>query len=168
LILGICNGFQVLVKTGLLPGTNDSGPAISTTLTWNDSHRYEDRWVHLSVDKSRSLFSPKGKSILHLPVAHGEGRFTTTSQEDIDALKMREQIVFRYVNADGSKPSYPANPNGSLGDIAGICDGTGQVLGLMPHPERALFPWHHPDWSRRLRSVGDGASLFDAAVAAMK
>ena len=168
LLLGICNGFQVLVKTGLLPGKDEAGASITATLTWNDSHRYEDRWVHLQSPPNRCVMVPKDLPIIQLPVAHGEGRFTTPSLRELESLRSRSQIVFQYVNRDGSEPLYPENPNGSIGHVAGICDGTGQVLGLMPHPERALFFWHHPDWSRRPRIEGDGAAIFRAAVSAMK
>jgi len=169
LLLGICNGFQVLVKTGLLPGARPDGTPRHATLTWNDSHRYEDRWVHLSVDPGLCVFAPKGREFLHLPVAHGEGRFTVADEGLIDELVERHQAVFRYIDTSGATPEYPENPNGSMGHVAGICDPTGQVLGLMPHPERALFPWHHPAWTREpKRDEGDGASLFRAAVQAMR
>lgn len=169
LVIGICNGFQVLVKTGLLPGARPDGTPRHATLTWNDSHRYEDRWVHLSVDPGLCVFAPKGRELLHLPVAHGEGRFTVADEGLIDELVERHQAVFRYIDTSGATPEYPENPNGSMGHVAGICDPTGQVLGLMPHPERALFPWHHPAWTREpKRDEGDGASLFRAAVQAMR
>ena len=169
LLLGICNGFQGLGKTGLLPGARPDGTPRHVTLTWNDSHRYEDRWVHLSVDPGLCVFAPKGREFLHLPVAHGEGRFTVADEGLIDELVERHQAVFRYIDTSGATPEYPENPNGSMGHVAGICDPTGQVLGLMPHPERALFPWHHPAWTREpKRDEGDGASRFRAAVQAMR
>ncbi|MAB88554.1 MAG: hypothetical protein CMJ90_03735 [Planctomycetes bacterium] len=99
----------------------------------------------------------------------GEGRFTVADEGLIDELVERHQAVFRYIDTSGATPEYPENPNGSMGHVAGICDPTGQVLGLMPHPERALFPWHHPAWTREpKRDEGDGASLFRAAVQAMR
>ncbi|MAG55566.1 MAG: phosphoribosylformylglycinamidine synthase I [Planctomycetes bacterium] len=169
LMLGICNGFQVLVKTGLLPGVGADGASRHATVTWNDSHRYEDRWVHLTVDAGLCVFAPRDRSTLTLPVAHGEGRFTVGADAEIESLAAARQVVFRYVASDGTPPHYPANPNGSMGHVAGICDPTGQVLGLMPHPERALFPWHHPAWTRDgSREEGDGAALFRAAVKAMR
>jgi len=169
LMLGICNGFQVLTKTGILPGAGADGRPRDATLTWNDSHRYEDRWVRLSVDPGLCVFAPRGRERLHLPVAHGEGRFTVADAALIPELAAAHQVVFRYVSEDGSDPEYPVNPNGSMGHVAGICDPTGQVLGLMPHPERALFPWHHPAWTREPeRAEGDGAGLFRAAVQAMR
>ncbi len=170
LVLGICNGFQVLVKTGLITLKTDAGgSAPVATLAWNDSHRYEDRWVHLQVDPLLCVMAPRDRGHLALPVAHGEGKFVTRDPAATQALALAHQAVFRYVNEDGSEPGYPANPNGSMGHIAGVCDATGQVLGLMPHPERAIFPWHHPAWTREPhRREGDGATLFRAAVAAMR
>jgi phosphoribosylformylglycinamidine synthase len=169
LILGICNGFQVLVNSGLLPGATPDRRPIRATLHGNDSDRYEDRWVHLAVDGERCLFAPPNGRILEFPVAHAEGRFTVADPSEIEALIAANQAVFRYVEADGSPPRYPSNPNGSMGDIAGICDASGQVLGLMPHPERALFPWNHPCWTREEpRGEGDGLALFRAAVTAMR
>lgn len=169
LMLGICNGFQVLVKTGLLPGAAADGTPRHATLTWNDSHRYEDRWVHLSVDPGLCVFAPRDRTSLHLPVAHGEGRFTVQDAAQIDELASNHQVVFRYTDENGQAPRYPANPNGSMGHVAGICDPTGQVMGLMPHPERALFSWHHPSWTREPdRTEGDGTSIFRAAVQAMR
>jgi phosphoribosylformylglycinamidine synthase len=169
LILGICNGFQVLVKTGLLPGSGQDGAPRHATLAWNDSHRYEDRWVHLAVDPALCVMAPSRRDRLHLPVAHGEGRFTVADPALISDFHEAHQLVFRYVEEDGSEPIYPANPNGSMGNVAGLCDPTGQILGLMPHPERALFPYNHPAWTREPpRPEGDGASLFRAAVQAMR
>jgi phosphoribosylformylglycinamidine synthase len=168
LILGICNGFQVLVKTGLLTLNEAQGKAIPLTLHWNDTHRYEARWVHVSVDPALCVMAPRDRARMELPVAHGEGKLLGGSPAFLGRALETHQAVFRYCNADGSEPTWPANPNGSTGHIAGLCDSTGQVLGLMPHPERAFFPWHHPRWTREApRKEGDGASLFAAAVAAM-
>lgn len=169
LVLGICNGFQVLSKTGLLPVRGHEAEASTTTLAWNDSHRYEDRWVDLQIDPALCVMAPRDRSHVRLPVAHGEGKFVARDPAVLRDLLSAHQAVFRYVNEDGSAPEYPANPNGSEGHVAGICDPTGQVLGLMPHPERALFPWNHPSWTREpSRAEGDGACLFRAAVAAMR
>ena len=169
LMLGICNGFQVLVRTGLLPEGLAGGGRQTATLSWNDSHRYEDRWVHLRVDAERCLLAPPALERVSLPVGHGEGRFTMKDEESIEQLIRNHQAVFRYVNEDGSEPSYPADPNGSMGHIAGVCDPSGRILGLMPHPDRALFPWNHPRWTREEdRRDGDGVWLFKAAVAAMR
>jgi phosphoribosylformylglycinamidine synthase len=155
LVLGICNGFQVLVKTGLLPGPAGKGQTV--TLTDNVSHRYEDRWVELSVPTDRCVFVERGETY-SFPIAHAEGKFVAP-EETLNELDERCQVVFR----------YGRNPNGSMRDIAGICDETGRVLGLMPHPERHLEPWHHPFWTRRgLAAEGDGLRFFRNAVAAVR
>ena len=169
LILGICNGFQVLVKTGILPGARKQGPTQAATIAWNDSNRYEDRWVDLAVDGQRCLMAPTHLEKISLPVGHAEGRFTVSEPGMIEELVAEHQAVFRYLGSEGKPARYPENPNGSMGDIAGICDQSGQVLGLMPHPDRALFCWQHPRWHRDGKpEVGDGCSLFKAAVDALR
>jgi len=166
LVLGICNGFQILVKTGLLPALRGPGEA---TLTTNDSNRFEDRWVHLEVVSDRSPFVERGDRI-RCPVAHAEGKFVTRDEDVLTRLEENGQVVFRYVGPNGSPdPAYPLNPNGSRNAVAGICDPTGRILGLMPHPERNLEPTHHPSWTRSgLAEEGDGARLFRNAVAAAR
>jgi phosphoribosylformylglycinamidine synthase subunit PurQ / glutaminase len=170
LVLGVCNGFQVLVKTGLLPGSAPAGERpVRATLAWNDSHRYEDRWVRLRTDATKSVFIEKDGVEIELPVAHGEGRFTVASDADLRALESDGRIALRYVSSDGGPAAYPANPNGSAGDVAALSDATGRILGLMPHPERFLFPYQHPRWTREpARAEGDGVSIFRAAVRALR
>ncbi len=169
LVLGICNGFQVLIKTGLLPGRLANGAEVQATLYWNDSHRYEDRWVRVRTNGARCVFVETDGATLELPVAHGEGKFVTRTEDDLRALEESGQVWLTYVAADGGKPVYPENPNGSMGDVAGVCDATGRVMGLMPHPERFLFGYQHPRWTRGPeRSEGDGLSVFRAAVRAMR
>jgi phosphoribosylformylglycinamidine synthase len=177
LVIGICNGFQVLVKSGILPGTADGGPAQSVTLTFNGSARYEDRWVHLGIRSGKCVFT-RGIERLYLPVAHGEGRFTDgrSGGKMIDELKMNDQVVVVYCDESGEEAggSFPANPNGSEADIAGICDSTGRVFGMMPHPERFLHFTHHPNWTRAKASAlregrtlpdeGEGLKIFQNAV----
>lgn len=162
LVLGICNGFQILVKTGLLPSS-----AGRATLTWNDSFRFEERWVLLEAATDHSPFIRKGDRIF-CPVAHGEGKFIAGSQETLEQIEAGGQVAFRYVGRDGSPdPEYPHNPNGSMNAIAGICDETGRILGLMPHPERHIEPFHHPRWTREaLTGEGDGLKFFRNAVLA--
>ena len=151
LVLGICNGFQVLVKTGLLPGPGELGQRV--TLTHNESHRYQCEWVELDAPSDRCVFVKKGERYT-FPIAHAEGRFIAPAAT-VNALRDEGQIVFR----------YRRNPNGSMGDIAGICDATGRILGLMPHPERNLEPWHHPAWTREGLSPDPcGLRLFRHAV----
>lgn len=146
LILGICNGFQTLVKAGLLPGTSaagDDGASASTdqrrvTLTHNESGRFECRWVHLEVNANAQAGWLSGiDDLIHCPVAHGEGRFMVDDPTVVSELDSSGLVAFSYVGADGGSAGggYPLNPNGSVADIAGICDYTGQVVGLMPHPE---------------------------------
>jgi phosphoribosylformylglycinamidine synthase subunit PurQ / glutaminase len=168
LVIGICNGFQVLVKTGLLPGKVGER-VIQATLSWNDSHRYEDRWVRVRANASRCVFIEKGVSFLELPAAHGEGRFLTRADDDIQTLERNGQIVLTYADAQGGIAKYPENPSGSPHGIAGVCDETGRIFGLMPHPERFLMPWQHPRWTREPpRAEGDGLSIFRAAVKALR
>jgi phosphoribosylformylglycinamidine synthase I len=147
LIIGICNGFQVLVKLGLLPAMHGKREQ-TASLICNDSGRYEDRWVYLKTRKSRSVIIRNVDKPIHIPVAHAEGKFITSNEKMLKQLFAEEQVVFQYVSAKGTLAGYPANPNGSLRNIAGICDSTGQVLGMMPHPERAILHTHYPNWRR--------------------
>jgi phosphoribosylformylglycinamidine synthase I len=163
LILGICNGFQVLIKSGVL--LNASGEEPIATLTWNDSGKFEDRWVQLKADGQKCVFL-RGVTRMDLPVAHAEGKFVTGSTQQLARLVDGGQVVLQYTDATGSiDVSYPANPNGSQAGAAGICDETGRVLGLMPHPERNIAPTHHPQWTRRgTDQPGDGLRMFQNAV----
>jgi len=163
LIIGICNGFQVLSKAGLLPEITLADSQV--TLASNDSGKFEDRWIHLRVNDSPSVFARGLKKQITLPVAHAEGKFVPRDSGVLERLGSNRQIVFQYVTPAGEKPSYPDNPNGSVDDIAGICDPSGRVLGLMPHPERHIDPTHHPQWTRLgLADEGDGLALFRNAV----
>ena len=162
LIIGICNGFQVLVKTGLLPGINRWQQ--EATLTFNDSHKFEDRWTYLKAPSSRSVLVEDGESI-YLPVAHAEGKFVCEDASTLQRLSDNGQVVFRYVDPEGRAAGYPWNPNGSVDNIAAICDPTGRVLGMMPHPERHVLPYQHPRWTREgLKDEGDGLRIFRRAV----
>ena len=169
LIIGICNGFQVLVKTGLLPGdlgknVAASGNAQTVTLTNNDSDKFEDRWVHLAARSKKCVFL-QSPARIYLPVAHGEGKFVAKDPAVLEALKETDQIAFQYTNAEGGEPSYPDNPNGSEDHIAGITDPTGRILGLMPHPERHIHRTHHPQWTRLPADRElDGLAIFANAV----
>ncbi len=146
LIIGICNGFQILVNLGLLPALKNNYGEREVALTFNNSARYECRWVHLKKQSDLSVFA-KNLDILHVPVAHGEGKFYATS-EVLKELSENKQIVFRYAlqNGDLADGVFPYNPNGSVSDIAAICDKSGRILGMMPHPERALFFANAPDF----------------------
>lgn len=153
LILGICNGFQVLLKAGLLLQPDDEGAL--ATLTHNDSGLFVDRWVVLDVFPGNCPFL-KGLTRLEVPIAHGEGKFVTRQDWIAKGLVQSGQAVLRYVE----------NPNGSQENIAGICDVTGRVFGLMPHPERHILPTQHPRWTRQesLPEEGEGLVLFRNAV----
>jgi phosphoribosylformylglycinamidine synthase I len=171
LIIGICNGFQVLVKLGLLPGTGQAEggdrPALKqeAALTYNESGKFEDRWVHLKLDPdNRCVFTAGLKETIYLPVRHGEGRFIPRDAELLNELRNNGQIVFRYVDAEGRPAGYPANPNGAVDNIAGICDPTGRVFGLMPHPEVFIRPSEHPHWTRGGVTEADGTRIFQNAV----
>ncbi len=174
LILGICNGFQVLMNSGILlpPALAGDGAALSpATLTWNDSGKFEDRWVNLQVASDKSVFL-SGIESLYLPIAHAEGKFVARDDQQLNDLDKAGRLVLRYVN-DGAAAGngagavpYPSNPNGSQRNVAGLSDSTGRVLGLMPHPERHIDPTQHPRWTRGdANEVGDGLAVFANAVA---
>ena len=164
LILGICNGFQTLTKAGFLPSFHKNDQ--DATLTFNDSNRFEDRWVYLKVCSNKSLFiKDQDMPALYLPVAHGEGKFITRNETVLNTILMNHQVIFQYVNECGEETGYPWNPAGSIQNIAGICDPTGQVLCMMPHPERHVEPTQHPRWTRSgLKEWGDGFVIFKNAV----
>jgi phosphoribosylformylglycinamidine synthase subunit PurQ / glutaminase len=164
LVLGVCNGFQIMIKAGLLPwGKVDvAGAHQDATLAWNDCGRFEDRWVHLQAGSDKCVFIRKGE-VLALPIAHGEGKFTPRDDSVLATLRGNDQVALRYVDASGSPGPFPVNPNGSVDDIAGLCDPTGRVLGLMPHPERFVDITQHPTWTRGNVKRADGRLLFDNA-----
>ena len=171
-ILGICNGFQVLVEAGLLPGFDESSDLPQASLATNTPIGYRCMWVQLkSENKGKCVFTRKIKesTILRLPIAHGEGRFTFEKKKEKDYLKRlheNDQLVFRYCNEEGehAEGKFPINPNGAFHDIAGICDSSGTIFGLMPHPERAYYGWQQPDWTKRERvaKYGDGRRIFES------
>lgn len=153
LILGICNGFQVLIKSGvLLPDDAQGEPA---TLTWNVSGRYQDRWAELVVEPGPCVFL-RGLSELYLPIAHAEGKFVPRDDQVLAQLQAAGQLALKYRGE---------SPNGSIANVAGVCDETGRVFGLMPHPERHIDLTHHPRWTRgEGRDPGDGFAIFQNAV----
>lgn len=164
LVLGICNGFQVLVKTGILPGNNSTGNQQEVTITNNDSGKFEDRWVYLAPQTDKCVFIEPGRQI-YLPVAHAEGKIITKDNAALDQLKSAGHVAFKYVGENGNEGAYPLNPNGSMNSIAGLTDTTGRILGLMPHPERFVRPTHHPHWSRlKEKPASDGITIFNNAV----
>lgn len=164
LVIGICNGFQILVKTGLLPGGRPDAPQ-DVTLTWNDSGKFEDRWTCLKSEFSVCIWTQGIDEMLELPVAHGEGKFVPKDQHVLEQLVGFGQIVFHYCDRDEQEAGYPWNPNGSVGNIAGICDPTGRIFGLMPHPERHAAGVQHPRWTREgAKQAGDGLHIFRNGV----
>jgi phosphoribosylformylglycinamidine synthase len=162
LILGICNGFQALLKAGLLIPPDEDGPL--ATLTYNASGKFEDRWIYLRATPGKCVFL-EGYERLHVPVAHGEGKFICREPWILNGLEQAGQVVLYYVDHEGRPGPYPINPNGSQADVAGVCDISGRVLGLMPHPERHVLPEQHPRWTREgLAEEGGGLRLFRNAV----
>jgi phosphoribosylformylglycinamidine synthase len=169
LILGICNGFQILIKSGvLLPDRADEPIA---TLTLNDSGKFEDRWVQLRVASSKCVFLA-GIERMYLPVAHAEGKFVARDEATLAKLDAAGQLVLRYafspepqtLNPEPTSVPYPACPNGAQLAVAGLSDESGRVFGLMPHPERHIDPMQHPRWTRERRERGDGLAVFENAV----
>ncbi len=168
-VIGICNGFQALVKSGFLPGSVpgiERADAIHATLTRNASNRFECRWVWLEPDPdSPCVFTRELKEQVTCPVAHGEGRFVPRDDATLQALQAHHMVALRYCSAAG-KPGpagYPANPNGSVADIAGICSPSGTVFGLMPHPEDHIFAEQHPRWTRGERG-NLGLAIFQSGI----
>ncbi|MEM2642495.1 MAG: phosphoribosylformylglycinamidine synthase subunit PurQ [Thermoproteota archaeon] len=166
LILGICNGFQVLVEAGILPG-DGINETPSVALANNSSARYECRWIWLRVENNQTPFTltMKKGDILNIPIGHAEGRFLA-DENTLERLKNNSQIVFRYVlpNGEDANGIYPYNPNGSTYDIAGICNEKGNVMGMMPHPERAFFGWQLHEWGKVPPEKGDGRKIFESIV----
>lgn len=165
LVIGICNGFQVLVKAGMLPNLKGDLITIESTLTLNDSAKFEDRWVYLKRSANKCVWTKGIDEVIQLPVAHGEGKFIPKDDSVLNALKKEGLIVFEYTDESGKRKGYPVNPNGSVENIAGICDRTGRIFGLMPHPERHITPYQGPGWTRKkTKRFGDGFSIFKNGV----
>jgi phosphoribosylformylglycinamidine synthase len=171
IIIGICNGFQILVKSGLLPNISGDFGTIEATLTLNDSARFEDRWVYLKQtanskqQTTRCIWTKGIDRVIEMPVAHGEGKFIPRDRATLEKMKKLGLVALEYVDEKGGRAGYPYCPNGSVENIAGICDPTGRVFGLMPHPERHVSPYQHPLWTRRVRpKYGDGFMIFKNGV----
>ena len=164
LALGVCNGFQVLVESGLFDACDEEGQR-DIALTFNESNHYECRWVTLEALDCACPWIVAGET-MPVPVAHAEGRFVVRDERTLERLVAQGQIALRYTTAaGGDEVPYPLNPNGSLSNIAGICDPSGRVLGLMPHPERNLDPWAHPLWTRMgERDEGEGLAFYRRLV----
>jgi phosphoribosylformylglycinamidine synthase len=165
LTLGICNGFQVLTKAGLLPNTGGSGSP-QASLIHNNSGRFEDRWVRVDFDPDSPCVWTRGLRTMDLPVRHGEGRFVVPDHAVMEDILSRRLAPLWYARRDGAKGDvpYPDNPNGSQANIAGICDPTGRVFGLMPHPEAFLYAEHHPRWRNGGYTGESGMAIIRAGV----
>ncbi|NOX35722.1 MAG: phosphoribosylformylglycinamidine synthase subunit PurQ [Deltaproteobacteria bacterium] len=152
LIIGICNGFQALVNLGLLPGLDSDYTKRSVSITFNDCGNFRDQWVHLTSNAKTPCVFTKDINMADYPVRHGEGKFIADG-EVLKSLVANNQVVFQYADSNGvpANGAFPLNPNGSLEDIAGICDPTGKIFGLMPHPEAYNHFTNHPDWTRKAR-----------------
>jgi len=161
-VIGICNGFQALVKSGILPATSENNEA---TLTFNEQGHFECRWVHLAPVSQTCIWTKDLEENITCPVAHGEGNFQSSDIAFVKTLTSQDQIALTYIYPNGSPANgdYPANPNGSILDIAGICNPQGNVLGLMPHPENHIYPHQHPQWTRGVKG-NSGLVLFENGV----
>lgn len=167
LILGVCNGFQLMIKLGLLPALDGDYATQTLTLTFNDSGRFEDRWVYLRTNTNSPCVFTENIEGMYLPVRHGEGKIVAKDEAVLKKLHEKNQIALQYSNIDYSQAvtDYPLNPNGSVDAIAGICNETGRLFGLMPHPEAYLHYTNHPRWTReKLPEDGMGLSVFKNAV----
>lgn len=170
LALGICNGFQMMVRLGMVPGFDGDYRTPRATLAPNDRLGYWDSWVRLEADPTSPCVWTRGIDTVDLPTRHGEGKFLAADDEILDRLVAGRQIAVSYVDAAGEvTDEWPANPNGSQAGIAGICDPTGRVFGLMPHPDAYLYPFQHPQWSRMryaggVPEEGGGLAFFRNGV----
>jgi phosphoribosylformylglycinamidine synthase len=167
LILGVCNGFQLMVKLGLIPNLEGNEGRQEVTLTFNDSGRFEDRWVYLRMNADSPCVFTRGMKGVYLPVRHGEGKFIPKDAVVLGELKKRELVAVQYSDETFRQPvmDYPLNPNGSIDAVAGICDETGRLMGMMPHPEAYHHRTNHPRWTREeLPEEGMGLAFFRNAV----
>ncbi len=174
LIMGICNGFQVMTKMGLLPGIDGDYFEPKISLMQNDCGTFQNFWCDIRFEKDSPCVFTQGLEVLPLPIRHGEGKIFTLDLELLEKIEALGCVAARYVDAEGNPTQeFPANPNGSLHAIAGLCDPTGRIFGMMPHPEAYLFPENHPNWDKQkidgqLPEQGLGLQLFRNAVEFMK
>lgn len=175
LMLGICNGFQVMVNLGIVPALKNSIGTVEVSLEHNSTFRFQCRWIDLTINQQSQCVFTKGISKLHIPVAHGEGNFIAP-KDALEMLMANNQIVMQYIKPDGTLANgeFPYNPNGSMIDIAAICDSTGRIMGMMPHPERHVFFMQRDDWTylkeiakrnnEPIPEFGEGLQIFINAV----
>ncbi len=159
LIFGVCNGFQILVKMGVLPAFNGNMFDQNVSLVGNASGKFESRWIKMKPLDSKCVWTQGYEHHLELPVRHGEGRFVAKNNSILDKLEKKKLITFVY-----DPNEYPNNPNGAARGVAGICDETGRVYGMMPHPECHLYKYHHPNWTRGVEPKENGLKIFKNAV----
>ncbi len=171
LVLGICNGFQTMARLGLVPALEDRLFEPQVALAANEHGVFRDAWVELRAEPNCPCIFTKGMDRISLPIRHGEGRFVARDPETLRKIEEAGLVALRYVDPGTGEPTqqFPHNPNGSWNAIAGVCDPTGRLFGLMPHPEAYILPWHHPQWRRqktegRLPSEGLGLQIFRNAV----
>jgi len=168
LVLGVCNGFQLMAKMGMLPALDGNNLTQTVTLSHNDSGRFQDRWCYLKVDHQSPCIFTKGiEKGIYLPVRHGEGKFIADSSATLEQIEASHLAAFKYCDADYNAPTmeFPANPNGSTNAIAGLCNPSGRLFGLMPHPEAFVHYTQHPRWTReKLPENGDGLILYKNAA----
>ncbi len=172
LVLAVCNGFQIVTKLGLLPATNGDYFTQSVSLMQNDCGHFQNRWVTLRFEKESPCVFTRGIELMPLPARHGEGKIFTTDKSVLEQIESKKLAACRYADpkTGESTMEFPQNPNGSLNAIAGLCDPTGRIFGLMPHPEAYLFPENHPQWDLQkirgeLPEKGLGLKIFKNAVA---
>jgi phosphoribosylformylglycinamidine synthase len=165
LVMGICNGFQTLVNLGLLPGFDEDYTRRAVALTYNDCGNFRDDWVRLRVNEKSVCVFTKGIQYIELPIRHGEGKFIA-DESTLNRLVQSNQVVLQYALEKGrpADGKFPYNPNGSMLDIAGVCDPTGRVFGLMPHPEAFNHWTNHPDWTRLKALRGRGGTASDSTL----
>ncbi|QSH40162.1 phosphoribosylformylglycinamidine synthase I [Lentisphaerota bacterium ZTH] len=169
LIIGICNGFQTLTRLGLAPAVDGNYFEQEAALAHNDSGVFRDDWIYLKANPDSPCVFTKGIDLIKLPIRHGEGKFVANA-DIMEKIKGRNLTVLQYADSDGSiADEFPANPNGSIDSIAGICDETGRIFGLMPHPEAFLSPYNSPTWTTEkiqgtLPEEGEGVVFFRNAV----
>ena len=171
LVIGICNGFQTLVRLGLVPALDRQYLAPQAALAHNSQGVFRDDWVLLRANPESPCIYTRGIDLIPLPVRHGEGRFVTGSEQILQRLENENLVALRYADPETGEPTmkFPANPNGSTNAIAGICDPSGRIFGMMPHPEAYLSPFNHPHWTRQkldgvLPDIGLGIEVFKNAV----
>lgn len=171
LVLGICNGFQTMTRLGMLPGLDGDFRTPRATLAPNDRAGYRDAWVTLTFDPASPCVWTRGLTTMELPARHGEGKFLPATPEVMARMEAAHQVVARYAGPDGRPTeAWPENPNGSAGGVAGVCDPSGRLFGLMPHPDAYLYGFHHPRWTRRrlaqgpVPATGEGLAIFQNGV----